>query len=194
MYRIRYSTYTRAYISRGIRPPSQVTSNSIIARSLLCAPVTHPNLSREIDGERWLLSFFLSLTWAPDGPPPLSHSRFLFAPVSLNYFIFVFNFILGVSATLRDNRPRLCPIRGDGTAIRINPRMMEQEPEFLINVRYRPFHRSFWNSRISCVPRRGKSDLCSKESSLSYIYIFSYFHIFNVIILTAILCFQLPKY
>ena len=36
----------------------QATSNSIIARSLLRATVTHPVLPREIDGERWLFSLF----------------------------------------------------------------------------------------------------------------------------------------
>lgn len=83
------------------RPPSQVTSNSIIAQSLLCAPVTHPDLSGEIDGERWLLSFLLSLPPSSSLSLPLSFvfafRKFtfpLFVFVPLNYFIFVFNFIL----------------------------------------------------------------------------------------------------
>lgn len=84
MYRIRYSIcmYVLARIYCAIRPPSQVTSNSIIARSLLCAPVTHPNLSREIDGERWLLSLLPLphlksplVPFSPPSPTPL-YSRF----------------------------------------------------------------------------------------------------------------------
>lgn len=95
MYRIRYSIYTRAYISRHTTAfPSHIELN-YSSEFTLCSRHSPEPVSRN----RWwtMASFLLPLThpsshWATL-PSPLS------APVSLNYFIFVFNFILGVSAT-----------------------------------------------------------------------------------------------
>jgi len=82
-------------------PPSQVTSNSIIAQSLLCAPVTHSDLSWEIDGEWWLLfslPLSLSLSLCLSSLTELSP---VFRSFSLSFLLFSFHLaILFSSLTL----------------------------------------------------------------------------------------------
>lgn len=92
----RYSIYTRAYISRHTTAfPSHIELN-YSSEFTLCSRHSPEPVSRN---RWWTMASFLL---------PLSHlnarrssapSLILSAPVSLNYFIFVFNFILGVSAT-----------------------------------------------------------------------------------------------
>lgn len=90
--------YTRAYISRHTTFPSHIELN-YSSEFTLCSRHSPEPVSRN---RWWTMASFLP----PPLPPPsprdlvgLPALPILPAPVSLNYFIFVFNFILGVSAT-----------------------------------------------------------------------------------------------